>query len=220
MRSILRTLPIRWQITLLHATILAVVLAAGGLALWSAQRKFQYDAVIAKQLTELRALIPSEPDPKLGAGIYPFQKADPELLKERYARIAAAILPAGEDLAVARKRFALLNPKLADQVFPPGSALPPRDEMEAVVSKLVFELFPPDEDPKDTRKKLMSLDPRLVSDLLPAPTSDRAAFRKYLNGLVQQVSAKDRGVVVFALDGTVMAQHSFGPGCFLSHFHS
>jgi hypothetical protein len=46
MRSILRTLPIRWQITMLHATILALVLAAGGLALWNAQRTFQYDGMI------------------------------------------------------------------------------------------------------------------------------------------------------------------------------
>ncbi len=213
MRSILRTLPIRWQITMLHATILALVLAAGGLALWNTQRTFQYDGMIAKQLMELRALIPAGPDLKLEAGIDLLQKADPEMLKQHYAKIVAAILPPGEDPVVARKKLALLNPKLADQVFPPGSALPPRDEMEAIVSKLVFELFPPDEDPTDTRKKLMSLDPNLVTDLFPTPTPDQTAFQKYLTGLVQQVSAKDRGVVMFALDGSVLAQNSFGPTC-------
>ena len=102
MRSILRTLPIRWQITMLHTTILALVLAAGGLALWNAQRTFQYDGMITKQLTEVRALIPTELNLKLGDGSYPTQKADPAMLKERYAKIVAAILPTGEDPAVAR----------------------------------------------------------------------------------------------------------------------
>jgi len=220
MRSILRTLPIRWQITMLHATILALVLAAGGLALWDAQRQYQYDGLIAKQLTEVRALIPTELNLKLKDGIYPTQKADPAMLKERYAKIAAAILPPGEDPAVAPKKIALLNPKLADQVFPPGAALPARDEMEKIVSKLVFELFPPDEDPADTRKKMMSLDSDLVTNLLPTPTVDQAAFQKYLAGLVQQVSAKDRGVMILALDGSVLAQNSFGPACVLSPYVS
>jgi hypothetical protein len=99
--------------------------------LWNAQRTFQYDGMIAKQLMELRALIPAEPDLKLEAGIYLLQNADPEMLKVRYAKIVAAILPPGEDPVVARKKLALLNPKLADQVFPPGSALPPRDDPAA-----------------------------------------------------------------------------------------
>src|SRR5215211_5086822 len=103
MRSILRTLPIRWQITMLHATILALVLAAGGLALWNAQRTFQYDGLVAKQLMDLRALIPAQRDLKLDAEFQPLQKADPEILKARYAKIAAAILPPGEDPMVARK---------------------------------------------------------------------------------------------------------------------
>jgi signal transduction histidine kinase len=213
MRRILRALPIRWQITLLHATILALVLAAGGLALWNAQRTFQYDGLIAKQLTELRSLIPPVPDIKSEVGLDPLQKADPQTLKERYAKIAAAILPPGEDPAAARKRLALLNPKLADRVFPPGSALPPRDEMEAVVSRLVLELFPSDEDLKDTSKKLGSLDPDLAAQLFPAPAPEQAAFQKYLAALVAAVSAKDRGVVVVALDGSVLAQSSVGPAC-------
>ena len=138
MRSILRTPPIRWQIALLHATILALVLAAGGLAVWNAQRAFQYDSMIARQLTELRALLPAAPDRMLEAGIQLFQNTDSETLKARYAKITAALLPPGKDPAVARRQLALLNPTLIDQAFPPGSALPSPDEMEAIVSKLVF----------------------------------------------------------------------------------
>ena len=213
MRSILRTLPIRWQIPMLHAAILALVLAAGGLGLWNEQRTFQYDSLIARQLTEVRALIPAELDLKLATGIYSVQKPDPAMLKERYAKITAALLPPGEDPAIARKRIALLNPKLADQVFPAGAAVPPRDELEKTVSKLVFELFPPDEDPLETRKKLMSLDPDLATELFPTPTVDQAIFQKYLTNLVEQMSAKDRGIVMLALDGSVIARNSFGPAC-------
>jgi signal transduction histidine kinase len=212
MHSILRTLPIRWQITLLNGAILALVLGAGGVALWNAQRTFQYDGMIAKQLMELRSLLPAEIDIKR-PGAYPVQKIDPEILKERYAKIAAAILPPGQDLAVARKKLGLLDPKLADQIFPPGSPLPPRDKMEGIVSKLVFELFPLGEDPKDMHKRLSSLDPKLAAELFPAPTPDQAAFQKYLTGFVEQGSAKDRGVVIFALDGAVLAKNSFGPAC-------
>jgi signal transduction histidine kinase len=213
MRSILRNLPIRWQITVLHTTILALVLAGGGLAVWNAQRQFQYDSLLARHITEVRALIPEELNLKLEAGIYSIQKPDPALLKERYAKIIAAILPPGDDPANARKKIALLSPKLADQVFPAGAALPPRDEMEKIVSKLIFELFPPDQDPMETRKQLMLLDPDLVTDLFPTPSLDQAVFQKYLANLVAQVSAKDRGVVMFALDGSVLAQNSFGPVC-------
>src|SRR5215211_7897093 len=111
MRAILRTLPIRWQITMLNATILALVLAAGGVALWNAQRTFQYDSMIAKQLTDLRALLPAELDPKRPE-TYPVQKIDATMLKERYAKIAAALLLPGEDPTLARKKLALLDPKL------------------------------------------------------------------------------------------------------------
>jgi signal transduction histidine kinase len=213
MRSILRTLPIRWQITLLHATILALVLAAGGIGLWNAQRTFQYDSLLARQLTEVRALIPAELNLKLAAEIYAMQKPDPALLKERYAKLSAVLMPPGEDPSVARKRVALLNPKLAEQVFPAGAALPPRAEMEKIVSKLVFELFPPDEDPLETRKRLMALDPDLAAAIFPDPTVSQPLFQKYLADLVQQSSTKDRGVVMLAPDGAVLARNSFGPAC-------
>jgi signal transduction histidine kinase len=167
----------------------------------------------AKQLAELRALIPAGLDLKREAGLDSLQQADAQMRKERYAKIAAAILPPGQDPAVARTRLALIAPELADRAFPPGSALPTRDEMEAVVSKLVFELFPPDEDLKDTRKRLMLLDPNLAADLLPSPMPDQAAYQKYLSGLVQQLCASERGVVIFARDGSVLAQSSFGPAC-------
>ncbi len=51
MRSILRNLPIRWQITVLHTTILALVLAAGGVLLWQTQRTFQIDSLITRHTT-------------------------------------------------------------------------------------------------------------------------------------------------------------------------
>jgi signal transduction histidine kinase len=213
MRAILRTLPIRWQITMLHATILAVVLAAGGLALWNAQRTFQYDGMRAKQLAELRRLIPAEPDPKFAADLDMLQRPDPQTLKDRYVKIAAAILPPGGDPAVARKKLALLNPKLADEAFPPDTALPARDEMEAIVQKLVLKLFPPGEDQIDMAKRLLSLDPDLAKKFLLAPSAEQPAFQKYLAGLVQQVSAKERGVVIFGLDGSTLAQSGFGPAC-------
>ncbi len=213
MRTLLRTLPIRWQITMLHATILALVLAAGGLGLWDAQRRFLYNSAITSQLTEVLALIPTDLNNKLEAGLYPTQKPDLAMLKERYTKIATTILPPGADPVAARKKIALLDPKLADLFFPPGVALPPRDEMEMVVSKLVFELFPPDEDPIETRKKLMSLDPALATALFPTPGVDQAAFQKYLVDLVQQMSAKDRGVVMIAADGSLLAVNSFGPAC-------
>src|SRR5262245_12395466 len=149
---LLRSLPIRWQITVLHATILALVLAAGGAGLWNAQRTFQRDNLLARQLTELRTIIPEELDPKLATGLYMAQKPAPATLKAFYATIVAALLAPGADPGLVRKRIAMLDPKLADQAFPPGAALPPRDEMEKIVSKLVFELFPPDADPLETRK--------------------------------------------------------------------
>jgi signal transduction histidine kinase len=220
MRTLLRTLPIRWQITILHATILALVLAAGGLGLWDAQRRFLYNSAIASQLTEVLALIPTDLNTKLEAGMYPAQKPDFATLKERYAKIAIAILPPGADPVAARKKIALLDPKLADLFFPPGVALPPHDEMEMVVSKLVSELFPPDQDPVETRRRLMSLDPALATALFPTPSVDQAAFQKYLADLVQQASAKDRGVMMIAPDGSPLARNSFGPACALPSYLS
>jgi signal transduction histidine kinase len=211
--GLLRSLPIRWQITVLHATILAVVLAAGGAGLWNAQRTFQRDSLLARQLTEVRPLIPEELDLKLMAGLYSAAKPDPATLKERYAAIVAELLAPGADPASTRKKIALLDPKLADQFFPPGASLPPRAELEQIVAKLVFELFPPDEDPMEMRKKLMTLDPDLAAALFPSPTLDPAALRKYAANLVQQVGAKDRGVVILGLDGSVLAQSSVGPAC-------
>jgi two-component system, OmpR family, sensor kinase len=220
MRSILRTLPIRWQITILHATILALVLAGGGLALWNAQRTFQYDGMIARQLADLRTHIPPQPELKLGVGALPSQKVDPNLLKEHYAAITTALVPPGEDPAATRDKLALLDPELADQVFPPGAPLPAPDEMKKIVSKLVFELFPPGEDPKDTRKKLMSLGANLDPTLPATPTPSQSAFQKYLSSLVRQISAKDRGVAVFALDRSVLIQSSYGPICAASPYTS
>src|SRR5262245_5793266 len=102
MRSILRALPIRWQIPALYAVILALVLAAGGLALWDAQRTFQYDSVMTRQLTELRAVIPEELNLKLESFLYSAGKPDSVDLKERYAKIMAVLFPPGTDPAVVR----------------------------------------------------------------------------------------------------------------------
>jgi two-component system OmpR family sensor kinase len=210
---LLRSLPIRWQITVLHATILAVVLAAGGAGLWNAQRTFQYDGVISRQLAEVRALIPTELDLKLEAGLYATEKLDPERLKKRYAAIAAELFPPGTDPAIVPKKIALLNPGLADQIFPPRAELPPRDEMEKIVSKLVFELFPPDADPMEIQKKLIMLNPELAVDLFASPTLDQVALQKYTTDLVKRISAKDRGVTILAFDGTILAQNSEGLAC-------
>jgi two-component system, OmpR family, sensor kinase len=213
MRTILRTLPIRWQIPALYAVILALVLAAGGIGLWNAQRTFLYDGLVARQLAEARAIIPDELSPKLQAALFSSNNSDPVMLKEHYAKIVAKLLPAGADLATARKQIALLDPKLADQFFPPGAELPSRDEMKAILSKLVFELFPPDEEPLVTRKRLSALDPDLAADLFPSPAAEPAMFRKYAESIAWQASAKERGVLVLALDGSVLAQSSIGQTC-------
>ncbi len=213
MRLILRALPIRWQIPALYAVILALVLAAGGVALWNAQRKFQFDTLVARQLTELRPLIPEELDPKLEAGFYAADKPDPATLKLRYAKILNDLLPSGEDPAVAFKRISVLNPKLADQLFPAGAKLPSYEEMQQILPKMIDQLLPPDEDPRDTRKRLIDIDPTLAADFFPELTLDQQALRKYAYDLVQSASAKDRGVAILALDGTVLAQSSSGLAC-------
>ncbi|MFL5803338.1 MAG: sensor histidine kinase [Roseiflexaceae bacterium] len=216
--GLLRSLPIRWQITVLHATILAVVLAAGGAGLWNAQRTFQRDSLLGRQLTELRTVIPEELDPKLAAGLYMAQKPDPATLKEQYATIVAELLPPGADPAVVRKRIALLDPKLADQVFPPGADLPARDEMEKIVSKLVFELFPPDADPLEARKKLIALNLDQAAAPFLSPAIDQTALQMYAADLVKQVSTKDRSIAILALDGSLLAQNGSGPDCSPSAF--
>src|SRR4029453_12211125 len=170
MQTILRTLPIRWQIPALYAVILALVLAAGGGALWNAQRKFQFDTLVARQLTELRGLMPEQLDPKLEAGLYAAEKPDLATLKMRYAKILNALLPPGEDPAVALKRIAVLNPKLAEQLVPAGAKQPSYEEMQQILPKVIDQLLPPDEDPRDTRKKLMELDPNLAADFVPVLT--------------------------------------------------
>jgi two-component system OmpR family sensor kinase len=213
MRSILHTLPIRWQIPALYAAILALVLAAGGVAVWNAQRAFQYDGLLARQLTEMRGLIPEELDIKLETWLYAAEKPDPATLKMRHTRLMNALLPPGEDPAVALKRIALLNPKLVDQLFPAGADLPSYAELHQMMPKVVDQLFPPDEDARDTRKKLMDLDPKLAADLFPELTVDQLALRKYAVDLAEKASAKDRGVAILALDGTVLAQSSAGPAC-------
>ncbi len=161
MRSILRTLPIRWQITLLHATILAVVLAVGGLAVWNAQRAFQYDSVIARQLTELRALIPTAPDRKLEAGIQLFQKTDPETLKARYAKIATAILPPGKDPAVVRKRLALLNPRWPTRSSRPARRCPRATRWKRLCRSWCSSCFRPTTIPKIRTRSLCPSIPSL-----------------------------------------------------------
>jgi two-component system, OmpR family, sensor kinase len=211
--GLLRSLPIRWQITVLHATILALVLAAGGVGLWNAQRTFQRDSLLARQLTELRTLIPEELDPKLAAGLYIAQKPDPATLKEQYATIVAELLPPGADPEIVRKRIALLDPKLADQAFPPGAALPPRDEMEKIVSKLILGLFEPGTDPQETRKRLIALGLDRVAERFVSPALDQTALQMYAADLVKQVNTKDRGVAILATDGSVLAQNSGGPDC-------
>jgi signal transduction histidine kinase len=213
MRTILRTLPIRWQIPALYAVILALVLATGGIGLWNAQRTFQYDGLVARQLAEARAIIPDELSPKLQAALFSSNNSDPAMLKEQYAKIVAKLLPAGADAASARKQLALLDPKIADQFFPPGADLPSGDEMKAILSKLVFELFPPDEDPLVMRKKLGALDPDLAAELFATPAPEPTMFRKYAESIVWQAGTKERGVLVLALDGTVLAQSSIGQTC-------
>jgi hypothetical protein len=210
---ILRSLPIRWQIPALYAVILALVLAAGGVGLWGAQRTFQFDTLVAKQVAELHGLIPEELDPKLEAGLYITEKPDPATLKMRYAKIVQALLPPGADPAVALKRIAILNPKLVDQLFPAGAALPSREEMQQLLPKVIDQLFPLDEDPRDTRKRLMELDPNAAADFFPELTLDQKALQKYTDDLVQRAGAKDRGVAILALDGTVLARSSSGPAC-------
>ena len=213
MRSILRALPIRWQIPALYAAILALVLAVGGIALWNAQRKFQFDTLVARQVTELRGLIPEQLDPKLEAGLYAAEKPDPATLKMRYAKIMNVLLPPGEDPAVALKRIAVLNPKLVDQLFPAGTKPPSYEEMQQILPKVIDQLFPLDEDPRDTRKKLIDIDPNLAVDFSPELTLDQQALRKYTTDLVQKASAKDRGVAILTIDGTILAQSSGGPAC-------
>jgi signal transduction histidine kinase len=213
MRTILRTLPIRWQIPALYAVILALVLAAGGIGLWNAQRTFLYDGLVARQLAEVRAVIPEELNLKLESILYSAEKPDPAILKDFYAKIMTVLLPPGADSAVAYKQIALLDPKIADQAFPPGAELPSREEMEKIVSQLVFELFPSDGDPRDTRKKLAMLDSTLAADLFPVPAIDKAALAKYAAGIVEQASAKERGVRILALDGGVLAQNDVGQLC-------
>jgi heavy metal sensor kinase len=210
---VLRSLPIRWQITVLHATILALVLAAGGAGLWNAQRTFQRDSLLARQLTELRTIIPEELNPKLAAGLYSPQKSDPAMLKDYYATIIAELLPPGADPEAVRKKIAMLNPKLADQAFPPGAELPSRDEMEKIVPKLVFELIPPDADPLDMRKILRVLDLGAAAARFASPTIDRVALQMYATDLVKQISTKDRSVAILTPDGAVLAQSSSGPAC-------
>jgi signal transduction histidine kinase len=213
MRSILRALPIRWQIPALYAVILALVLAAGGVALWNTQRKFQYDALVAKQVTELRALIPSEFDPKLDAMLY--EPSDPAALEARYVSIVDVLLPPGSDSAVALKKIALLDPALADKVFPPGANLPPPDEMRQILIKAVSAMFPPGEDLQDMRKKLLSIDPTLPADRWPAPALNQRVFKAYAAELAQKISTKERGITIFSIDKSILAQDSGGADCLL-----
>ena len=105
------------------------------------------------------------------------------------------------------------GPKLAEQAFPPGAETPSREEQEKIVTQLVFEFFPPDEDPRDARKKLAMLDPTLAADLFPVPAIDQAALAKYAAGIVDQVSAKERSVVILAPDGAVLAENNVGQAC-------
>jgi two-component system, OmpR family, sensor kinase len=215
MHSILRTLPIRWQITVLHTTILALILAAGSVLLWQAQRKFQLDSLITRHTTEARALIPNEVDPKVKDRLFVITSLERAKLKELYPQIIAEIFPPNQDPNVSYKKLSILNPKLADKLFPPD--MDPADmskQLAELLPKLGAEdLFPPDENSADVSKQLAGLSPTLASKLFDAPQLDPIALRKWAESLVYQLSAKDRGALILAFDGAVLAQSSFGPSC-------
>jgi signal transduction histidine kinase len=215
MRPILRNLPIRWQITMLHATILALVLAGGSVLLWQTQRNFLLDSLITRHTTEARALIPDEISPKVNDILFPTTSLDRTKLKELYPKLIAEIFPPNQDPNVTRKKLGLLNPALANKLFSP-------DKDPADINKRLAEilpqlgtddLFPPDENPADISKRLAELSPTLGQQLFDAPQLDQTALRKLAENLVQQLTAKDRGVVILGLDGAQLARSSFGPSC-------
>ena len=213
MRSILRNLPSRWQITVLHTTILALVLAAGGVLLWQTQRTFQIDSLITRHTTEARALVPAEVNAKIKDLLFSptFDRAK---LKELYPQIIAEIFPTSQDPMVSYKKLGLLNPKLVAKLTLPDKDPVTSKQLGEMLSQLGPDgFFPPDESPADISKKLAELSPTFAGLLFDAPQLDQDALKKWTERLVQELSAKDRGAVIFAVDGTVLAQSSSGPPC-------
>jgi len=214
MRSILRTLPIRWQITVLHTTILALVLAAGSVLLWQAQRTFQLDSLITKHTTEARALMPDEVNPKVKEFLFSIRSVDRTKLKELYPQIIAEIVPPGQDPMVSYKKLGLLNPKLITKLGLPEKDPPTSKQLAITLAQLgPDDLFPPDENAADIGERLSELSPTLADQLFDAPQLDQTALRNWTEDLVHQLSTKERGVAIFALDGTVLAQSTLGPSC-------
>jgi two-component system, OmpR family, sensor kinase len=215
MRSILRTLPIRWQIPALYAAILALVLAAGGLGLWNAQYQFQHNTLIAQHATEMRALIPEEFNDKVRDLLFPAAPVDRARLKALYPKIIAEIFPPNQDPVVSFKKLGFLNPKLVSKLLP-SEPDPDATGKQAImlISKLgPDDLFPPDENPADTSRRLAELSPSFAGQLFAAPQLDQDALKKWSADLAQKLGAKDRGAVIFALDGTLLAQSNLGPAC-------
>ena len=214
MHSILRTLPIRWQITVLHTTILALILAAGSVLLWQTQRRFQLDSLITRHTTEVRALLPDEINPKVKTLLFSTASLDRTKLKELYPQIIAAIFPTSQDPMVSYKKLGALNPKLIAKLAPPNNDALASKQLAATLSQLgPDDLFPPDESPADIGKRLGDLSPTIAGQLFDAPQLNQTALREWAGNLVQELSAKERGAVIFALDGTVFAQSSSGPSC-------
>jgi signal transduction histidine kinase len=214
MRSILRTLPIRWQITVLHTTILALILAAGSVLLWQAQRKFQLDSLITRHATEARALIPDAIDPKARENLFISPPLDRAKLKELFPQIVAEIFPADQDPLVGYKKLGLVNPKLVAKLTPPDKDGLASKELAEMLAQLgPDDLFPPDENAADTSKRLAELSPTLSEQLFGAPQLDQTALRKWAEDVVQKLSGKDRGAILLTLDGSVLGQSSIGPSC-------
>jgi signal transduction histidine kinase len=216
MRSISRTLPIRWQITVLHATILALVLAGGGLVVWNTQAQFQYNNLLARHMAEASAIIPSALPGKPEALLYTTARPDPARLAALGAKIATVIAPPGASAAMIQKRITLLNPQLAEKLYDSQSSTITPTELQAILPKLILDLFPADEDPAEARKRLTALDPSLAADLFPDQPLDVQVLRKYADGLAQSLGAKDRRAVILDSYGSVLAQSSFGPDCALA----
>jgi signal transduction histidine kinase len=214
MRSILRNLPIRWQITALHTTILALVLGAGATLLWNTQRTFLLDGLVARQTGEVRALIPIELNPKFQAVLSFTPPIDRAKLKELYPLIIAEIFPDGQDPAISYKKLGLLNPDIAAKLPPPDKGAVARKQVGEMLAELGPDaLFPPEESALRISQRLAELSPKFAGLLFGALQPDQEALKKWSTGLAQQLGAKDRGVVIFTPDGAVLAQSDAGLAC-------
>lgn len=216
MRSVLRALPIRWQITALHATILSLVLAAGAIVLWNTQRSYVFMSLEARHTTEVRALLPPDGDAKLASLLVAQQVPAPLKVTDLYRRLTDYLYPVGAAAPVSSKRLAVLDAALVRNGIPPlVQTAASEEQIRKALPAVLATLFPTGEDPALTFKKLTDFDPVLASQLMPAieRAPDAEALHSVAQELVQKVSAKERGAAVFLPDGRRIAQSRTGPVC-------